>query len=413
MTAAPFLLPLQPAVVVPVGALLLALALGRRRSARLRILADERMRAMADGSAAAIAILDPAAGVFVEGNSNALALFGVDRDALRTHCLLDFSPERLPAGEPLAPLFETAKRAALAGERQVLTWVVNAPDGRSIPCELRLSLFPSSGGALLRLSLVDIRDRLAQEAVADEMEKLFRHTQKMEAVGKLTGGVAHDFNNELTVILGNLEMAADCTDDERPIFLRQAALAAERSARLTRSLLAYARRQTLSPRSVALADVLSDLDGLLRSSLGSRVELVVDLPLETWPVYLDPTQLEAVILNLAFNARDAMPDGGRFVIAAANVAPGGLAGTDITLPPERGYVRLSVSDTGIGMPEEVRSKAFDPFFTTKGVGQGSGLGLSMVYGFVTQSGGTARLQSREGAGTEVILYLPRSVPIPA
>jgi len=231
--------------------------------------------------------------------------------------------------------------------------------------------------------------------------------QKMEAVGQLTGGLAHDFNNLLTVIIGNLELLEMRLGDfPKPELLDEALEAANLGAKLTTQLLAFSRKQTLEPTSVPLNDLVASVKPLLVRTLGENIAIETDLADDLNLTLTDPGQIENAILNLAINARDAMPEGGTLTIATRNV----LLDTDYTtmqVDVEPGpYVALSVTDTGIGMSADVIARAFEPFFTTKGVGAGSGLGLSMVYGFAKQSGGHVAIYSEEGLGTTVTLYLP-------
>ena len=241
-----------------------------------------------------------------------------------------------------------------------------------------------------------------------QTEALLRQAQKMEAIGQLTGGVAHDFNNLLAVILGNLELLEEHLegDGEAHKMLGPSLGAARRGAELTNRLLAFARRQPLEPRAVDLGELIATLTSVLRRTLGEAVEVATRVSKTLWPTLIDPVQMENALLNLAVNARDAMSGGGRLTIAAANVELQERAVRQKEgLSPGR-YVKLVVSDTGSGMSPEVARQAFEPFFTTKEVGKGSGLGLSMVYGFAKQSGGHCELESRPGAGTSITLYLP-------
>ncbi len=241
-----------------------------------------------------------------------------------------------------------------------------------------------------------------------EAEAQLVQAQKMEVVGQLTGGVAHDFNNLLTVVLGNLELLERRSRDAAASrYVQSARRAAERGAKLTEQLLAFSRKQHLKPRAIDANRIVAGMGELLARTMGGTIRLRTALDPQLWPALLDPTQVELMILNLAINARDAMPLGGTLTIATANIAAG-MPGT----PPEVGHrdsVMLSVSDTGTGMSAEVLSRAFEPFFTTKEVGKGSGLGLSQVYGLVKQSGGAVRIDSRPGEGTTVWLYLLRAV----
>lgn len=246
----------------------------------------------------------------------------------------------------------------------------------------------------------EVRQREAAEAE-------LRQAQKMEAIGKLTGGVAHDFNNLLTSVLGNLELARRRIRDTAVLrLLANAERAAERGAELIQHLLAFARKQRLESQPVDLNALLRGMNDLLAHALGSAVRVETRLADGLWPAFADATQVEAAILNIAINARDAMPSGGVVTITTGNIESGS-SHLPSELPAED-YVLIEVSDSGIGMSQEILAKAFDPFFTTKAVGKGSGLGLSQVYGMARQSNGTATLRSIEGRGTTVSLYLPRA-----
>lgn len=239
------------------------------------------------------------------------------------------------------------------------------------------------------------------------VEETLRQAQKIEAIGQLTGGVAHDFNNLLMVISGGLDMLDRQTDPNRRRRLMDGMVqAAQRGASLTRQLLAFSRRQTLRPEPVDVAAQMGGMRELLDRSLRGDVHVEFDFPDTLWPVEVDPGELELVILNLAVNARDAMPNGGTIVVRGENLP-------DLNDEQIVGdYVRLSVVDTGVGMGPEILSRVFEPFFTTKEVGKGSGLGLAQVHGFATQSRGMVRIRSEVGQGTSIELYLPRSHSVP-
>ena len=246
-------------------------------------------------------------------------------------------------------------------------------------------------------------------------EERFRQAQKMEAVGQLTGGIAHDFNNLLTVVLGSLELLAIGVDEasEAGTYLGEARQAVERGSQLVQRLLAFARRQALSPRPTDVNALIAGFAPILQRTLGPHVKLGTDLDAALWPAAVDPGQLENVLLNLALNARDASPRGGTIAIATANVRFDNEDAAALDEVSPGPYVLLSVADAGAGMTPEVRSRAMEPFFTTKEVGAGSGLGLSMVFGFVKQSRGHLAIDSELGAGTTVRLYLPRAEPAAA
>jgi len=245
--------------------------------------------------------------------------------------------------------------------------------------------------------LISTRDITEQK----QAEEALRQSQKMEAIGQLTGGVAHDFNNLLTALLGNLErLAARVTGAKEVEFLQGAMQAAQRGAKLTEQLLAFARKQHLQLESIRLDRLITGIRNMLEITIGATVRIEIILGDDLWPALVDANQIELVILNLAINARDAMPAGGVLTIRAENR---GAVGSD-----SRDYVVLSVGDTGLGMTEEVRMRAFEPFFTTKEPGKGSGLGLSQVYGIVRQLGGHVEIDSAPAKGTTIRVYLPRA-----
>ena len=255
-------------------------------------------------------------------------------------------------------------------------------------------------------SLAEANDRLTAEiAERERTQEALRHSQKLETIGQLTAGVAHDFNNLLTAVLGNLEiMEVRLTDKELRSRLQSARAAAERGAELTHQLLAFSRKQHLAPKPVDLNRLVGEASDMLLRTLGPTVQIETVLTDGLWPALVDPTQIELVLLNLAINARDAMPDGGHLMIRTANIG-------EPDAPPDlspRDYVLISVADTGLGMSKEVLARAIEPFFTTKETGKGSGLGLSMVHGVAIQSGGSLQITSRLGRGTTVGVYLPRA-----
>ncbi len=260
----------------------------------------------------------------------------------------------------------------------------------------------------------DITERRdSDERLRLSREQLFQ-SQKLEAVGQLTGGVAHDFNNLLTIIIGNLEIALRTVVQWKSDVqgrlqrtLNNAQIGAKRAATLTERLLAFSRRQPLAPKPIELSKLLLSVEEFVKGSLGERIDLQVVSEGGVWLVEVDQAHLESAILNLALNARDAMPGGGQLTIESSNVLlDEEYCRTNSEVPPGQ-YVRISVSDAGTGMPADVLAKAFEPFFTTKPAGQGTGLGLSQVYGFIKQSGGHVKIYSEVGHGTTVNIYLPR------
>ncbi|WP_407180011.1 ATP-binding protein [Bradyrhizobium sp. STM 3562] len=252
------------------------------------------------------------------------------------------------------------------------------------------------------------RRLMAEMAERERTEVALRQAQKMEAVGQLTGGIAHDFNNLLMAIMGSLELISVRANDERvQKYVRNAMHGAQRGAKLVEQLLAFSRKQHLTPEPVDTNELVRTVAELLSRTLGTAVRVDVVTQKDLWPALVDATQLELMLLNLAINARDAMPQGGLITIETTGVdcVPGDL---EADLKPGQ-YVSIAVRDTGTGMPPEVLARAFDPFFTTKPPGKGTGLGLSQVYGFARQSGGTAKIESEVGRGTVVRILLPRSM----
>lgn len=273
-------------------------------------------------------------------------------------------------------------------------------DGTRFPFYASVGRADVDGKVLFVALMHDISVRKRTEAALER-------SQRMEAVGRLTGGVAHDFNNLLTIIGGNLELLEARLDDPAQRELVQDAVAAtDLASNLTGQLLAFARRSLLSP---ARLDVNADVDqvvGLLRHTISPRISLHTVLMPDIWPVMADPAQLQTALLNLAINAQDAMPDGGQLVFETANATiDDRYMAQEVDIQTGR-YVRISVTDTGTGMSGETAGRAFEPFFTTKPVGKGTGLGLAMVYGFIRQSGGHTTIYSEPGQGTTINLYLP-------
>ncbi len=264
--------------------------------------------------------------------------------------------------------------------------------------------------------LVEANDRLRAEArERGQVEEALRQSHKMEAVGQLTGGIAHDFNNMLQAISGSLELmrrrVKEGRTDEADRLVDGARQAVSRAAALTNQLLAFARRQALQPKPVVLDRLIEGMAELIRRTVGPGVEVELRMRDGEWIVLCDPNQMESALLNLAINARDAMPEGGKLIIGTEDVQLQAvdLAGQDGAMPGA--YVEISITDTGLGMDDATKAHALEPFFTTKPAGQGTGLGLSQIYGFVRQSDGIVHLESEPGLGTTVRLYLPKHRPM--
>jgi PAS domain S-box-containing protein len=287
--------------------------------------------------------------------------------------------------------FESSFRTR-SGDYRVLSWTAINVEG------------------LLYCVARDITEQRRQQEALDKAEDALRQAQKMEAVGQLTGGLAHDFNNLLTGISGALELLQIRISQSRykdvDRYISTAQGAANRAAALTHRLLAFSRRQTLDPKATKINQLIAGMTDLIRNTVGPGIEVGVVAESDLWITLVDTNQLENALLNLCINARDAMPDGGQLRIETTNCVLDSAEAFSFEMNPGE-YVRLSVSDTGTGMSEEVTKRAFDPFYTTKPLGQGTGLGLSMIYGFAKQSGGQVRIVSTLGQGTTIHLFLPR------
>ncbi|MBL6082692.1 response regulator [Belnapia sp. T18] len=320
----------------------------------------------------------------------------------------------LLAGSPVAARYaSSASPSALAAAGMVLVYlgamvVLSWRASNQFAENIRLRMNFERQAKQLDAANEQLRHEIAQHRAT---EAILRQAQRMEALGQLTGGIAHDFNNLLTIVLGNLallrhEMPADARAAMR--YANNALLGAQRGAALTQRLLTFGRGQTLRPEAIDLAALVSGMSALLHNAVGPGVEVVTRVPSYLPPVYVDANQLELALLNLAVNARDAMPSGGVITVTASEQTTD-VASTDACVTSSK-YVVLSVTDTGEGMDEATLAKATEPFFTTKEVGKGTGLGLSMAHGFAAQSGGKLILHSAKGAGTTVEFWLPRMAP---
>jgi PAS domain S-box-containing protein len=322
---------------------------------------------------------------FLAVNQAAIAHYGFTRDEFLSMTLREVRPsEEVPA--LLAALWNERGR-----DQRRLKTVHRKKSGELIDVEIISHRLPHGGRPARLVVANDITEHL-------RLEEQFRQAQKMEAVGHLAGGIAHDFNNLLTVITGYSDLllgrAAEAAPERRP--LAEIAAAAARAAELTRQLLAFSRRQALRPRVLDLNALVSRVQSFLERLLGEHIQLETRLSPGAWPVRVDPAQMEQVIVNLAVNARDAMPDGGRLTLSTANITANG-----------RHYVSLEVCDTGCGMDAATRAHIFEPFFTTKGPNKGTGLGLPTAQGIILQSGGSIDVESEPGQGTTIRISLPR------
>jgi PAS domain S-box-containing protein len=318
------------------------------------------------------------------------------------HFGIFYTEEDRAAGVP-ARVLQTAARE---GKYEAEAWRLRK-DGTQFWASVLVDAIRDKNGAVIAFAKIT-RDMTERRAIQEQLNQ----SQKMEAIGQLTGGVAHDFNNLLTVILGNLETLwrlVGSNDARVRRALDQATRGAQRAATLTSQLLAFSRRQPLNPKPTDVNRLVASMSDLIRRTLQENIAIETVLAAGLWRVEVDPHQLENALLNLAVNARDAMPNGGKLTIETANAhLDEGYASSYAEISPGQ-YALICVSDTGTGMTKEVMARAFDPFFTTKPFGQGTGLGLSQVFGFVKQSGGHIKLYSETGEGTTVKIYLPRSV----
>jgi PAS domain S-box-containing protein len=419
--------PIRDASGAIVGAVMIARDHTREHSAELALRAEMRksdaarvdaqnVRAQLEAALGAmsesICIADPG-GRFVHFNNAFLRFHRIDE---RLACpprqsefvtLVEVLDED---GNPLPPERRPLGRA-LAGETAsgIEHRVRRVDTGRTWIGDYNIAPIRDRDDAIVGavVSARDVTQRKADEAKLLESQSQLAQAQKMEAVGQLTGGIAHDFNNLLAVIIGNLDLLRAGETEDAAEMLDTAIHAANRGAELTRRLLAFSRRQTLQPRHVDPNALVDGLTTLLKRTLGANIAVDIRLSPDVGGVIADPAQLESALLNLAVNARDAMQGGGRLTVATRRVElDADYASLRADVTPGI-YEAISVTDTGVGMPPDVAARAFEPFFTTKGIGKGSGLGLSMVYGFAKQSGGHATIYSEPGRGTTVTIYLPR------
>ncbi len=364
---------------------------GEKRTAELLA---KRFGRILDHSSDEIYILDAETHRILGANRGALENLGYSLDELTT-----LSPAETRTAFGLEDMTNVIASLRVSKQDQIVIESAHRRnDGTSYPVEIRLQLSTTEDPPVLVSIALDITER---KRVREQLHQAL----KMEAIGRLTGGVAHDFNNLLTVVLNNAELLRDRLGGDAGQPAEAVIRAALRGAELTQRLLAFARQQPLSPKVVDASALLAGMTDMLSRTLGETIRIETALPQDPWRIKADPGQLENAMLNLAINARDAMPIGGRLTIETRNVVRDESPWDAGVVPSE--YVTLAVTDTGSGMAAEIAERAFDPFFSTKDVGKGSGLGLSMVYGFVKQSGGHTELHSVEGEGTRVGIFLPR------
>ncbi len=366
----------------------------RKQAERARAESEARFRAIAETSPALTVINSLKDGTFRYANKAALDYLERTTEDLSQLTARELWTDRQH--------WERYKREL--GEKRRVDYLQESfkcPNGQIRTVLMSSQVMTFEGEEVVLTSAADITER-------QELEEQLRQAQKMEVLGQLTGGIAHDFNNLLAVIIGNLELLADAAGNNRSVvqYADRAAAAADRGAKLTHRLLAYSRRQTLHVSDTDINQLVRSLADMVSRSVGELITLKLDLTDDLPLIKVDPHQLENAILNLAVNARDAMPEGGTLTISSDRVdldAETIIAGQAVAAGT---YLRLTVTDIGSGMAPNVRERVFEPFYTTKDVGEGSGLGLSMVHGFVKQSGGEVTVESTIGQGTSIGLYLP-------
>ncbi len=392
------------------------------RDATDRLRAERQFRSLLEAAPDAMVCVRTD-GRIAFANARAEQLFGYTQRQLIGSPIEMLMPEALRAAHPAhrSGYFSDPTPRPMGAGRQL---AARRADGTEFPADISLSALETEEGLLVSAAIRDVsdrlreqaeRERLMEQAERERLEAQLHRSQRMESLGQLAGGIAHDFNNLLAVILNyasfvseDMAEAAAASGGERWKQalgdVSQIRLAAERAGRLTHQLLAFARREVVQPRVLSLNAAINDMEQILRRTIGEQVELVIELADPLPNIVADPGHLEQIILNLAINARDAMPGGGTLTIDTGGVDLG-------TGDPELAsgkYVCLRVTDTGVGMPDDVKERAFEPFFTTKPKGEGSGLGLATVYGIVSQTGGFTRIVSEVDKGTTIIVLLPVS-----
>ena len=380
----------------------------KRRAHDAVIESERRFRLLVQGvTDYAIFMLSPD-GHVTNWNQGAQRIKGyATEEIVGSHFSRFYTSEDIEAGVPHRALTTAAREGRFEAEG----WRVRR-DGTRFRAHVVIDAIRDESGTLIGFAKItrDVTEKYEAQQTLEQTQAALFQAQKMEAIGKLTGGVAHDFNNVLQVLRGNLDLLLSrASRDEWSIArLANALDAVERGAKLASQLLAFGRRQALRPVSVNLATMIRGMDDLLRRAIGETIEVETVVAGGLWNAMVDWHQLENVVLNLAINARDAMPDGGKLTLELANAMLDDRYVRSLSDVPAGHYVMLAVTDTGNGMTQEILERAFDPFFTTKPEGEGSGLGLSMAYGFVKQSGGHIRIYSEPGHGTTIRIYLPRS-----
>ncbi|OIQ46265.1 MAG: hypothetical protein BM558_00350 [Roseobacter sp. MedPE-SW] len=367
----------------------------------------DQMHALVEYAPEAILIYDMDLKVFITSNTRAEKILGYPPDELAGRTLPgEISPEYQSDGQRSEDAIAKHLQQALSGEFPVFEWQFENKEGDILECEMSLARLPPFDRKLIRASVVEISARKTEILERAKIQQQLAMSQKLEAVGKLTGGVAHDFNNLLAVTLGNLELLKDEIDNLQHKQLIDKSIAATlRGSDLTRNMLAFARKASLEPSPIDINLVVQETKSWISRTLPATIEVKTSLSDGLWPVEADPSATESALLNLILNAQDAMRRGGKLTIETANIKidDSYMDARQEELPPGH-YVMLAISDTGEGIPPEIVSEIFEPFFSTKAPGSNSGLGLSMVHGFMRQSNGTVQVYSEPGVGTTFKLF---------
>ncbi len=352
----------------------------------------------------ALYMLDPQ-GIITNWNQGAERIKGYSADEIVGQHFSRFYTENDRRNGMPARALQTA---TIEGRFEMEGWRVRK-DGSMFWANVVIDPIKDDDGKLIGYAKItrDITERRNAELALQKAQAERDHAQRLEALGKLTGGVAHDFNNLLMIVSGHLQTLKrmELAEPKAQRALDAIEKASIHAESLTRQLLTFSRRQTLNPESLTITDRLDAIRTMIESSIGSAIKLVVQVPPDLWSVRVDPNEFELALVNVVINARDAMPKGGVITLSAGNIV---LPDGEATKHLKGDYVAVSISDTGSGIPPDIIGKVFDPFFTTKGIGKGTGLGLSQVHGFAHQSGGTVTVRSRLGSGTRITFYLPRS-----
>jgi PAS domain S-box-containing protein len=368
-------------------------------------------RPVLDAAFDGIIVIKPS-GVVVDLNAAAERMFGYPREKAIGQELasLIVPPDRSEAHRQALQQYDPAKPSRIVGHRVELEAVRS--DGTRVPVELSVARVDDADGMLFWGWIRDLTDRSMTEQALRPTDMEQRQSLKMEAIGRLAGGVAHDFNNVLTAIFGYADLLLDGFDANNPSRgdVLEIKKAAERAANLTRQLLAFSRKQVLQARQVDLNEVVNNMAPLLSRLIGEDIQLKITVDPELDAVHADPGQIDQVLMNLAANARDAMPEGGRLSIVTSNENVSAEQASQQEGAKSGRYVRLDVTDTGHGIPKDVIRQIFEPFFTTKEQGKGTGLGLATVYGIVKQSNGWIDASSELGEGTTFVIHLPSVAP---